>query len=73
MTENHEYGQIQSSHHWWSGVAVLDKITWALNERTEKVAEQSGVPPYAVFQESSIEDMLLSIQLALKNLRIPMA
>ena len=71
MTENHEYGQIQSSPSLGGGgVAVLDKkLHGLLMKERKKVAEQSGVPPYAVFQESSIEDMLFKYPISIEELK----
>ena len=71
MTENHEYDQIQSppsSNR--GGVAVFDKkLHGLLMKERKRVAEQSGVPPYAVFQESSIEDMLLKYPISIEELK----
>jgi len=71
MTENHEYDQVQSSPSTsGGGVAVFDKKLHGLLMRERKrVAEQSGVPPYAVFQESSIEDMLLKYPISIEELK----
>ncbi|MED5363647.1 MAG: RecQ family ATP-dependent DNA helicase, partial [Bacteroidota bacterium] len=61
MTENHEYDQTQfTTSSSGGGAAVFDKkLHGLLMKERKRVAEQSGVPPYAVFQETSIEDMLL--------------
>ncbi|MGB0373816.1 MAG: RecQ family ATP-dependent DNA helicase [Flavobacteriaceae bacterium] len=71
MTENHEYDQVQSppsSNR--GGVAVFDKkLHGLLMKERKRVAEQSGVPPYAVFQESSIEDMLLKYPISIEELK----
>ena len=71
MTENHEYDQVQSppsSNR--VGVAVFDKkLHGLLMKERKRVAEQSGVPPYAVFQESSIEDMLLKYPISIEELK----
>ena len=71
MTENHEYDQVQSSPSTsGAGVAVFDKKLHGLLMRERKrVAEQFGVPPYAVFQESSIEDMLLKYPISIEELK----
>ena len=71
MTENHEYDQVQSppsSNR--GGVSVFDKkLHGLLMKERKRVAEQSGVPPYAVFQESSIEDMLLKYPISIEELK----
>ena len=71
MTENHEYDQVESaSPSSGVGVAVFDKKLYGLLMKERKrVAEQSGVPPYAVFQESSIEDMLLKYPISIEELK----
>ena len=71
MTENHEYDQTQStSSSSGGGTAVFDKkLHGLLMKERKRVAEQSGVPPYAVFQEASIEDMLLKYPITLEELK----
>ena len=71
MTENHEYDQTQStSSSSGGGTAVFDKkLHGLLMKERKRVAEQSGVPPYAVFQEASIEDMLLKYPISLEELK----
>jgi ATP-dependent DNA helicase RecQ len=51
-------------------VAVFDKkLHGLLMKERKRVAELSGVPPYAVFQESSIEDMLLKYPISIEELK----
>ena len=71
MTENHEYDQTQStSSSSGGGTAVFDKkLHGLLMKERKRVAEQSGVPPYAVFQEASIEDMLFKYPISLEELK----
>ena len=71
MTENHEYDQFQSAPPpIGGGVAVFDKkLHGLLMKERKRVAEQSGVPPYAVFQESSVEDMLLKYPISIEELK----
>ena len=71
MTENHEYDTVQSApSSSVAGEAVFDKkLHELLMKERKKVAEQSGVPPYAVFQESSIEDMLLKYPVSIDELK----
>ena len=71
MTENHEYDQTQfTTSSSGGGAAVFDKkLHGLLMKERKSVAEQSGVPPYAVFQETSIEDMLLKYPITLEELK----
>ena len=71
MTENHEYDQVQyAPPPGGGGVAVFDKkLHGLLMKERKRVAEQSGVPPYAVFQEPSIEDMLLKYPISIEELK----
>ncbi|MEC7085361.1 MAG: RecQ family ATP-dependent DNA helicase [Bacteroidota bacterium] len=71
MTENHEYDQTQfATSSSGGGAAVFDKkLHGLLMKERKRVAEQSGVPPYAVFQETSIEDMLLKYPITLEELK----
>ena len=71
MTENHEYDQTQfTTSSSGGGAAVFDKkLHGLLMKERKRVAEQSGVPPYAVFQETSIEDMLLKYPITLEELK----
>ena len=71
MTENHEYDQTQSTtSSSGGGTAVFDKkLHGLLMKERKRVADQSGVPPYAVFQEASIEDMLLKYPINLEELK----
>ena len=71
MTENHEYDQTQSTtSSSGGGTAVFDKkLHGLLMKERKRVADQSGVPPYAVFQEASIEDMLLKYPITLEELK----
>jgi ATP-dependent DNA helicase RecQ len=71
MTENHEYNQVQSTKSSnGGGVGVFDKkLHGLLMKERKRVAEQFDVPPYAVFQESSIEDMLLKYPISIEELK----
>ena len=71
MTENHEYDQVKSAlSSDGGGETVFDKkLHGILMKERKRVAEKSGVPPYAVFQESSIEDMLLKYPISIEELK----
>ena len=71
MTENHEYDQTKAKEPSRpAGKAVFDKkLHELLMKERKRIAEQSGVPPYAVFQEASIEDMLLKYPITLDELK----
>jgi len=71
MTENHEYDQVQSSTSTFRADAALfdKKLHGLLMKERKRVAKQSGVPPYAVFQESSIEDILLKYPISIEELK----
>jgi ATP-dependent DNA helicase RecQ len=62
MTENHDYdssGPTASSGGYGKASTFDKKLYDALIQLRKKVADKYDVPPYAVFQEPSIEDMLL--------------
>lgn len=71
MTENHEYDQTKVKEPSQpAGKAVFDKkLHELLMKERKRIADQSGVPPYAVFQEASIEDMLLKYPITLDELK----
>lgn len=62
MTENHDYEttSVSNSSGSYGKGSVFDKKLYnALIQLRKKVADKHKVPPYAVFQEPSIEDMLI--------------
>jgi ATP-dependent DNA helicase RecQ len=51
-----------------SGGAADEKLMKMLKELQKKVAKKHGVPPYAVFQESSLEDMALKYPITIAEM-----
>lgn len=70
MTENHEYELNSSSGSAKSGLNIFDKkLHKELMKERKRVAEKFDVPPFAVFQEPSIEDMLLKYPVTIEELK----
>ncbi len=71
MTEDHEYHEVDdpsiitSSS---SGSSFDETLVKMLKDLRKSVAKKSGVPPYAVMQENSIEDMALKYPITLDEL-----
>ena len=72
MTEDHSYNEdddgsiITNSKS--SGAAADDKLVKLLKDLRKKVATKQGVPPFAVFQDPSIDDMALKYPITLEEL-----
>lgn len=71
MTENHVYdtdddGTIITNTK--SAGGVDDKLVGMLKDLRKKVGQKLGVPPYAVFQDPSIDDMALKYPINLEEL-----
>ena len=72
MTEDHSYKEeddgsiITNSKS--SGAAADDKLVKLLKDLRKKVATKQGVPPFAVFQDPSIDDMALKYPITLEEL-----
>jgi ATP-dependent DNA helicase RecQ len=72
MTEDHSYTRgnhnsiITNSKS--SGVAADPKLVKILKDLRKKVANKQGVPPFAVFQDPSLEDMALKYPISLEEL-----
>ena len=71
MTENHVYktaddGTIITNTK--SAGGVDDKLVAMLKDLRKKVGQKQGVPPYAVFQDPSIDDMGLKYPITLEEL-----
>lgn len=72
MTEDHEYNEendnsiITNSKS--SGAASDEKLVKYLKDLRKKVSQQHGVPPFAVFQDPSIDDMALKYPINIEEL-----
>lgn len=73
MTENHVYdtdddGTIITNDKSSKGGGVDEKLVGMLKDLRKKVGKKLGVPPFAVFQDPSIEDMALKYPISLDEL-----
>ena len=72
MTEDHEYNEetdaniITNSKS--AGTSVDDKLIGLLKDLRKKVANKQKVPPFAVFQDPSLEDMALKYPITIDEL-----
>ncbi|KGL63263.1 ATP-dependent DNA helicase RecQ [Polaribacter sp. Hel1_85] len=72
MTEDHTYNEeddnsiITNSKS--SGAVADEKLVHILKDLRKKVAHKQGVPPFAVFQDPSIDDMALKYPITLAEL-----
>lgn len=73
MTEDHIYDETDDSsiitNAKGSGAAVDETLMKMLKSLQKSVAKKNGVPPYAVFQETSLEDMALKYPIVLDELK----
>lgn len=73
MTEDHIYTEEDDtsiiSNAKGSGVAADETLVKLLKELQKSVAKKNGVPPYAVFQEPSLEDMALKYPITMDELK----
>ncbi len=72
MTEDHKYetdDNIKIVHPNRGGGASDEKLIKMLKDLQKKVAKKHNVPPYAVFQETSLEDMVLKYPTNLEELK----
>ncbi|MGB0260825.1 MAG: RecQ family ATP-dependent DNA helicase [Flavobacteriaceae bacterium] len=72
MTENHDYdssGPAASSGVYGKASTFDKKLYNALIQLRKKVADKHEVPPYAVFQEPSIEDMLMKYPTTIDDMK----
>ncbi|MDV7187493.1 DNA helicase RecQ [Lutibacter sp. TH_r2] len=73
MTEDHIYTDDDTtpviSNAKGSGVAADETLVKMLKELQKSVAKKNGVPPYAVFQETSLEDMALKYPITMDELK----
>jgi ATP-dependent DNA helicase RecQ len=72
MTEDHVYTSEDDNsiitNTKSNAVAADEKLVKILKELRKKVANQQGVPPFAVFQDPSIDDMTLKYPINLEEL-----
>ena len=73
MTEDHIYADDDSTPvitNSKSGGAVADEtLVKMLKDLQKSVAKKNGVPPYAVFQETSLEDMALKYPITMDEIK----
>ena len=72
MTEDHVYSQEPTediiTNESSSGVSADEKLVSFLKDLRKKVAVKYGVPPFAVFQDPSLDDMALKYPITLEEL-----
>ena len=73
MTEDHKYNEEEDSNivaNGKGGGGVADEtLLKMLKDLQKSVAKKNGVPPYAVFQETSLEDMALKYPITMDELK----
>ena len=73
MTEDHIYNEADDatiiSNAKGSGAAADETLVKLLKDLQKSVAKKNGVPPYAVFQETSLEDMALKYPITMDELK----
>ena len=72
MTEDHEYQEGNDAsiitNTRGSGGGVDDKLMVLLKDLRKRIAKKLGVPPFAVFQDPSLDDMALKYPITLEDL-----
>jgi ATP-dependent DNA helicase RecQ len=72
MTEDHIYTETDDAsitvNQKGSGQAADELLVKLLKDLQKSVAKKNGVPPYAVFQETSLEDMALKYPISMSEL-----
>ncbi|NVK51443.1 MAG: DNA helicase RecQ [Flavobacteriaceae bacterium] len=72
MTEDHIYDEEHDAsiitNAKGNSTGVDDKLMVMLKDLRKKIAKQSDVPPFAVFQDPSLEDMALKYPISLQDL-----
>ncbi|QTD37589.1 RecQ family ATP-dependent DNA helicase [Polaribacter batillariae] len=72
MTEDHTYSAENDNtivtNAKSSGIAADQKLIKILKDLRKKVASKTGVPPFAIFQDPSLEDMALKYPITLEEL-----
>ena len=72
ITENHNYSEsnnlLKQSNS--SKKSIFDKVLFSiLIAERKKMAKSKGIPPYAIFQESSIEEMAIKYPISINELK----
>lgn len=72
MSEDHVYSEEDSSdiitNAKGAGVSADENLIKMLKELRKKIAQKQGVPPFAVFQDPSLDDMALKYPITLEEL-----
>lgn len=72
MTEDHEYNEENDNsiitNAKSAGASTDDKLIKLLKDLRKRVATKQGVPPFAVFQDPSLDDMALKYPITLEEL-----
>ena len=73
MTEDHKYDENDDAaiitNTKSSGAAADETLVKLLKDLQKSVAKKNGVPPYAVFQETSLDDMALKYPITIDELK----
>ena len=73
MTEDHKYDETEDksiiSNAKSNGSAADEVLVKLLKDLQKSVAKSNGVPPYAVFQETSLDDMALKYPITIDELK----
>jgi ATP-dependent DNA helicase RecQ len=69
MTENHSYEETSPTVAPVKTENFDQKLQKMLIQLRKEVADKQGVPPYAVFEEPSIEDMLIKYPITIEELK----
>ncbi|UMB60919.1 ATP-dependent DNA helicase [Lutibacter sp. A80] len=73
MTEDHKYDETEDksiiSNAKSNGSAADEVLVKLLKDLQKSVAKTNGVPPYAVFQETSLDDMALKYPITIDELK----
>jgi ATP-dependent DNA helicase RecQ len=73
MTEDHKYDENDDvaiiSNAKSTGTAADEVLVKLLKDLQKSVAKKNGVPPYAVFQETSLDDMALKYPITIDELK----
>ncbi len=72
ITENHNYSEsnnlLKQSNS--SKKSIFDKVLFSiLIAERKKMAKSKGIPPYAIFQESSVEEMAIKYPISINELK----